>query len=120
MNEGLEAAVELAGRQIKQLQLQCDVLRAERDHARASFDHSVKLLTSIHSLLYPAPITTPDGRTMVFRPKDQDPHKILQELSDRIRKVPDELEAQARPRPPRGCPECGWGKVAGCWSCGSL
>ena len=25
----------------------------------------------------------------------------------------------ADPRPMRGCSECGWGKVAGCWRCGS-
>jgi len=25
----------------------------------------------------------------------------------------------AQHRPGRGCPECAWGKVAGCWRCGS-
>lgn len=25
----------------------------------------------------------------------------------------------ARHMPGRGCPECAWGKVAGCWRCGS-
>ena len=68
-----------------------EVLRAERDHARARVDSAVRLLTGIHSLLYPASVTTPDGRTFVFRPKDPDPHEVLQELSDRIRALPDEV-----------------------------
>ncbi len=68
-----------------------EVLRGERDHARARVDSAVRLLTGIHSLLYPAPIKTADGRTMVFRPKTLDPHEVLQELSDRIRALPDEV-----------------------------
>ena len=78
-------------RQIEQLQLQREVLRAERDHARAGKDNAVKLLTRIYSLLYPPPIKMVDGRTMVFRPKNLDPHAVLQELSDRIRALPDDL-----------------------------
>ncbi len=71
--------------------LNLEVIRAERDHARACLDNAVKMLTGIHSLLYPAPITMDDGRTMVFRPKDPDPHEVLQELSDRIRALPDAI-----------------------------
>lgn len=63
--------------------LQREVLRHERDHARAQLDNAVKLLTIIHNLLYPAPVTTPDGRAMVFRPEN--PHEFMQALSDRIR-----------------------------------
>lgn len=69
-----------------------EILRIERDHARARFDHSIKLLVGIHSLLYPAPLNMEDGRIMVFRPKDPDPHEVLQALSDRIRALPDEIE----------------------------
>lgn len=79
--------------EIHRLQRQCEVLRAERDHARACRDNGVKILVGIHALLYPAPFTTPDGRTMVFRPKDPDPHAVLQQLSDRIRAIPDEIQA---------------------------
>lgn len=75
-----------------------DVARQERDHARACYDSALKLLTGIHALLYPAPITTPDGQTMVFRPTDPDPHAVLQELSDRIRALPDAIAA-SRPQP---------------------
>lgn len=45
MNEKLEAALMRAGQQIEQLQQQCEVLRAERDQARARVDRVVKLLT---------------------------------------------------------------------------
>jgi hypothetical protein len=73
------------------------VTAAERDHARAHYESAVRLLNGIHALLYPPSIKTPDGRTMVFRPKDPDPHQVLQALSDRIRALPDELAAiQAR------------------------
>ena len=66
-------------------------LRAERDSARAKVEYTTRLLAGIHALLYPPPVTTADGRTMVFRPKTLDPHEVLQELSDRIRALPDEL-----------------------------
>jgi len=70
-----------------------EVLLAERDHALTRLDIAVKQLVGIHALLYPAPVAMPDGRTMEFRPKSTDPHEVLQALSDRIRAIPDELEA---------------------------
>jgi len=76
---------------LERLEREAEVRYYEREQARARVDIAVKLLTGIHSLLYPAPITTEDGRTMVFRPKDPDPHEVLQELSDRIRALPDEI-----------------------------
>jgi len=80
--------------QLARAWLEREVLRHERDHARAQVDNAVKLLTGIHALLYPDPIKTKDGRTMVFRPNDPDPHTILQELSERIRALPDEMVAR--------------------------
>lgn len=77
-----------------------EVLRAERDHARACRDNGVKILSGIHSMLCPKPFATPDGRTMVFRPKNPDPHEVLQELSDRIRAIPDEMLAADAPFQP--------------------
>jgi hypothetical protein len=92
---GLEDATELLTRFAALVEAQqertIEVLRGERDHARARVDSAVRLLTGIHSLLYPAPIKTADGRAMVFRPTNPDPHEVLQELSDRIRALPDEL-----------------------------
>jgi hypothetical protein len=78
-------------------------LRAERDHARACVDNAARLLTSIHSLLYPAPLKMTDGRTMVFRPEN--PHDYMQALSDRIRALPDELAAikEAQQAEPQWC-----------------
>lgn len=84
--EEAEVFVAWVNRRIRE----AEVFRMERDHARAQFQHAAGLLTGIHALLYPAPIKLEDGRTMVFRPEN--PHEILQTLSDRIRALPDELE----------------------------
>lgn len=92
MDEELEAALMRAGQQIERLQRQCEVLRAERDQARARVDSAVKLLTSIHSCMYPSAVKMEDGRLMVFRPEN--PHEYLQALSDRIRALPDEMVAR--------------------------
>ena len=71
---------------------EAEVLRAERDRARAGAESAARLLAGIYSLLYPAPVILEDGRQMAFRPKSLDPHEVLQELSDRIRALPDEME----------------------------
>lgn len=92
MDEELEAALMRAGQQIDQLQRENRVLRAERDQARARVDSAVKLLTSIHSCMYPNAVKMEDGRLMVFRPEN--PHEYLQALSDRIRALPDEMLAR--------------------------
>ena len=77
---------------LERLNREAEVRYYEREQARARTDAAVKLLTGIYSLLYPTPIKTGDGRTMMFRPSSPDPHEVLQELSDRIRALPDELE----------------------------
>lgn len=82
--------------ELRRLHYERERLLIEREHARIMYEHSVKLLTSIHSLLYPPATKLPDGCTMVFRPKDPDPHTILQALSDRIRALPDEITAFAK------------------------
>lgn len=78
---------------LEDAQSQAKVLRHERDRARARHEWAVQVMSGIHALLYPAPIKAADGRTMVFRPNNPDPHEVLQELSDRIRALPDELAA---------------------------
>lgn len=82
---------------IREAEQQADIdrLRYERDHARACYENTVSLLVGIHSLLYPSPTTLPDGRVMVFRPKSPDPHEVLQELSNRIKALPDEIARAA-------------------------
>jgi hypothetical protein len=79
--------------ELERLRRQVEVLLAERDMARARVDRCVAILTGIHSLLYPPPTRLPDGRVFVFRPTDPNPHEVLQALSDRIRAIPDELDA---------------------------
>lgn len=77
--------------QLARAWLEREVLRHERDRDRAQVDNAVKLLTGIHALLYPDPIKIQAGRTVVFRPSNPDLHEVLQELSERIRALPDEL-----------------------------
>ncbi len=86
-----EAATEL--RRLHQVN---QVLRAERSLVNERYEFTVKLLTSIHLLMYPEQMALPDGRTLVFRPSNPDPHTVLQELSDRIRALPDEIAAIAK------------------------
>ena len=94
-----ELEIELieARRQIERLQLMCSVLKAERNSARAQVDNLVMQLSSVHSFLYPPATKLQDGRTMVFRPKDPDPHEVLQELSDRIRAIPQKIADAFKP-----------------------
>jgi len=64
-------------------------LQAELDHARSCYDRTVRTLTGIHALLYPPRFTDNDGRTWQF--KSPLVEEQMQELSDRIRALPDEL-----------------------------
>lgn len=69
------------------------VLQLELDRALLMKERLTKVLFGIHSLLYPPMVKLPDGRTFAFKPKDLDPHACMQELSDRIRAIPDEIGA---------------------------
>ena len=79
-------------KEVQTLEAERDQLRAEVQHHIATRERLLLTLTSIHALMYPPPIKTPDGRTMVFRPNDPDPHTILQALSDRIHAIPDQID----------------------------
>ena len=68
-----------------------EVYGAERDHARACYDRAVRILTGIHALLYPPRTTDNDGRAWEFHSPMV--HEQMQELSDRIRALPDEIAA---------------------------
>lgn len=78
-------------RELDQLTRRYVAVGHQRDANEARLNAAVELLTGIHMLLYPAPFKTPEGRLMVFRPSNPDPHSVLQALSDRIRALPDEL-----------------------------
>lgn len=71
-----------------------EVLRAERDTARARFDHAVKLLTAIHGLLLPADFEH-DGKRFRFEPPELRGHlwaDAYRALGERIRALPSELD----------------------------
>lgn len=68
-----------------------EVYGAELDHAKACYDRAVRILTGIHELLYPPRFTDNDGRTWQF--KSPLAEEQMQELSDRIRALPDEISA---------------------------
>ena len=80
--------------ELRRLHRECEMLSIERDHARIMYENAVKLLTSIHSCIYPNAVKMKDGRLMVFRPEN--PHEYMQALSDRIRALPDEIDAIAK------------------------
>lgn len=112
------AALIALAEQAEQAQRMIGILRAERDHSRAQYDSAIKRIVGIHLLLYPAAVTTDDGRTFVFRPKSPDPHEVLQELSDRIRALSDVVPAPSASKPKLAyyqtheaphCPTCGCG-----------
>ena len=77
-----------------------EIYAAERDHARACYDRTIRILTGIHALLYPPRFTDNDGRTWQF--KSPIAEEKMQELSDRIRALPDEIAAadEAMKTPP--------------------
>lgn len=65
----------------------------ERDAAYHKVENVISILMGVHALMYPPIFTTPDGIHMAFSPKDPTPNAILQELSDRIRAIPDKVLA---------------------------
>lgn len=69
-------------------------LRAENEALQAKLDRAVKILSEIHLMLCP-PKTYADGKTHVFRPPNV--AEYWQELSERIRAIPDALDAAMRP-----------------------
>ena len=77
--------------QAERLERAAEIYAAERDHAKACYDRAVRLLAGIHALLYPPRFTDDDGRTWQF--KSPIAEEQMQELSDRIRALPDEIEA---------------------------
>jgi hypothetical protein len=80
---------------------QCDRFLIERDVALARVDRAGKILMAIHALLYPPLVTAASGLTYRFKMPDgpDGPHDLLQKLSDRIRAIPDELDAARKETP---------------------
>jgi hypothetical protein len=80
---------------LERLNREAEVLYYEREQARARMDNAVRLLTGIHALLYPPRTTDNDGRTWEFHSPMV--HEQMQEFSDRIRALPDELARIEQP-----------------------
>jgi hypothetical protein len=80
---------------VDQYKRAADVRADERDHARAYYERTVKILTGIHALLYPPRVRRDDGVTFEFHSPHV--HEQMQALSDRIRAIPDEIEAASEP-----------------------
>lgn len=74
------------------MQVQINRLGSELERERAKSYRLAQVLAGIHALLYPPVITLANGQTLNFVPKSLDPHALMQELSDRIRAIPDEIE----------------------------
>lgn len=80
-----------AWRLVDQHKRVAEIYAAERDHAKACYERTVRILTGIHALLYPPRFTDHDGNTWQF--KSPLAEEQMQELSDRIRALPDEIAA---------------------------
>ena len=76
---------------VDQYKRAAEVYVIERNHATECYEHTVRILTGIHALLYPPRFTDNDGRTWQF--KSPLAEEQMQELSDRIRALPDEIAA---------------------------
>lgn len=63
----------------------------KQEAVKAQLDSVVNLLYRIYALLYPSPITTSDEKVRMFYSENVDPREVLQELSNRIRALPEEL-----------------------------
>lgn len=63
----------------------------EMHRVLVNYERAVKILTGVHALLYPPVITDANGQT--WKLKSPVSEEQMQELSDRIRAIPDELAA---------------------------
>ena len=99
MYEAIDAAIEMieqfedAQALAERYNKAAEIYAAERDHANQRYSSAVRLLTGIHALLYPPRFTDHDGRTWQF--KSPLAEEQMQELSDRIRALPDEIARAA-------------------------
>ena len=99
LGEALDAAVEMIERLedaqalAERYNKAAEIYAAERDHANQRYFNAVRLLTGIHTLLYPPRFTDHDGRTWQF--KSPFAEEQMQELSDRTRALPDEIARAA-------------------------
>lgn len=68
-----------------------DILTHELNYARERFNKAIRVLSGIHSLLYPPHFTDKDGKVLAF--KSPIVEEQIQALSDKIRAIPDDISA---------------------------
>ena len=93
-------AAELAAREaeIARLSERTEIMHAERAHLRATQDRLLAILTGIHVLLNPRDVRH-EGKTYHF--VNPAANEMLDELSARIRAIPDQIEAALTKQPPK-------------------
>jgi hypothetical protein len=84
-----DAIAALSAREGGEADRRAEILRHERDHARACYENAVRILTGIHAVIYPQIVEMADGRKFAFNSPLL--HEQMQALSDRIRAIPEEL-----------------------------
>lgn len=78
-----------------------EMLKLERRHLRSTQDRLLKILTGIHRLINPPPLSV-DGKTLKF--ENPLASEMLDTLSNRIRAIPEELDAALKAGPM--CDQC--------------
>ena len=94
---GRDIEIDSLKAQLAERDAEVAVLRHERNAERRKQERTIRILTGIHALLYPPRFTDNDGRTWQF--KSPIVEEQMQELCDRIRAIPDEIEALAATEP---------------------
>lgn len=89
LQDGVDSQQEL----VESLRRQVEVLQHEVDAARQSKERTLRILMSIHALLHPPIFTDRDGKMWQF--KSPIIEEQMQALSDRIRAIPEEIDAVA-------------------------
>lgn len=79
--------------ELAELRRDAEMYRAQRDDARARIESQHKILSAIYARLWPTCVSV-DGKTFLFT--SEKASLWMQELSDRIRAIPDELAAIAQ------------------------
>lgn len=81
---------------IRQLEWRVGVLAAERDHARAQYGHTFKVLMAVYNLApHGSDIRLPDGRVMRFN--DPNAAETLNALGKAIWAIPEQLASATNP-----------------------
>jgi hypothetical protein len=79
--------------ELERLRKENEILSMEKAHNERKAEYFVRLLSGIHALLYPERVTRADGMRFEFHSPYV--HEQMQELSDRIRALPEQIQKAA-------------------------